>query len=87
MLVINVQGLKSRKANMQMKQIFQSMNILGIVRLDAHSPSLSMQVKKQVASNEAAKTQTQNKHKELTKLWIPLHITVKVYISFFFFFN
>lgn len=77
MLAINVQDLKSRKENRQMKQIFETVNVLEIARLDAHSPYLSIQVKKKVASNEVTKNQTQNKKKRvvffiknLIKLWI-----------------
>lgn len=43
MFVINVQDSKSRKANRQMKQIFKTLNVLEIVRLDAHLSSLSVQ--------------------------------------------
>lgn len=43
-----------------MKQIFKTVNVLEIVRLDTHSSSLSMQ---EVASNEATKSQTQKKKK------------------------
>lgn len=43
MLIINVQDLKPRKAKRQMKQIFNTVNVLEIVRSDAHSPSLSVQ--------------------------------------------
>lgn len=43
-----------------MKQIFKTVNVLEIVRLDTHSPSLSVQ---EVVSNEATKSQAQKKQK------------------------